>query len=75
MRRLLTAKEVAEFLAVKPVTVYAWAKQRKIPHVVLSIGNGPERAKECIRFKQRDIEEMVEKQTRPSNGFSKWDKR
>lgn len=75
MRRLLTAKEVAEFLGVKPVTVYAWCKQRQLPHVVLSIGKGPKRAKECIRFKQGDIEGWVEAHTRVSNGFSKWDRR
>ena len=72
MRRLWTAKETAEFLGVKPVTVYAWAKQRKIPHVVLSIGK---EGKECIRFRQRALEEWAEAHERPSNGFSKWDKR
>ena len=75
MRPLLTAKEAAEFLGVRPGTIYAWCKQRKIPHVVLSIGKGPKRAKECIRFKQGAIEEWVEAHTRTSNGFSKWDLR
>ena len=72
MRPLLTAKEVGVLLNVKAVTVYAWAKQRKIPHVVLSIGD---KGKECIRFRQRALEEWAEAHERPSNGWSKWDKR
>ena len=29
--RLLTVKEAADFLAVKPRTIYAWVQQRRIP--------------------------------------------
>jgi predicted DNA-binding transcriptional regulator AlpA len=39
--RLLTAKEVADMISVKPKTLYQWAELRQMPHIKL---NG------CLRF-------------------------
>ena len=72
---LLTAKQVAEQCGVKPGTIYKWAKERKIPHVVLSIGNGKERQKECIRFRQSVVDDWIKERERPATGFTKWDLR
>ena len=44
---LLTIKELAEQLRIKPSTLYAWASQRKIPCV---------RIHGLIRFRPEDIE-------------------
>jgi len=70
-RQLLTPAQVAELLQVKTGTVYAWAKQRRLPAVVLSIG----KKKECIRFRRSSIEDWIEAHEREVNGFTKWDRR
>ncbi len=57
MDKLMTAADVAEFLAVKPGTVYAWVKSRKIPHIPISKG----KRKNCIRFRQTEIERWLKK--------------
>ena len=44
---LLTTKELAEQLRIKPSTLYAWASQRKIPCV---------RIHGLIRFRSEDID-------------------
>ena len=61
MRRLWTAVEVAEYLAVKPATVYLWAKQQTIPFVRLTRGA----RKQCIRFRPEEIERWVKKKSTP----------
>ncbi len=73
MSQLLTVPEVADLLQVKVSTVYAWAKQRLLPAVVLSIG----KRKETIRFRRSSIEKWIEEHERQANGntFTKWDKR
>jgi len=47
---LLTVEEVADFLRVKPSTVYEWAKQGKIP--ASKVGR-------LWRFSKQDIEAWV----------------
>ena len=42
MSRLLTVNEVADELAVSPVTIQRWAKKGAIPHVRLPGRNGVE---------------------------------
>jgi excisionase family DNA binding protein len=72
-KELLTAKQVASLLGIKPVTVYAWVKQRRLPHVVISIGS---KGREYVRFEPAVIDEWVQERTRPvRHGFSKWDRR
>ena len=48
--QLLTAEEVADFLRVKPATVYEWAKSGKIP--ASKVGR-------LWRFQREQIEEWV----------------
>lgn len=55
--QLLTVEEVATMLSVKPATVYAKVKAKKIPHVRLWTG----RRKSLIRFRLGDIEKMIRK--------------
>ena len=57
MNSLWTPKQVAEYLGVKPGTVYSWVKQRAIPHIVLSRGF----RKQCIRFRPEQIEVWIRK--------------
>lgn len=51
--RLLTIDEVAEFLHINPMTVYAWVKDGKIP--AFKIGK-------VWRFKKTEIDEWLKKQ-------------
>ncbi len=60
MSKLWTAAQVADYLAVRRGTVYAWVKQRAIPHIVLSRG----RRKECIRFRPEDLENWLRTRVR-----------
>ena len=64
MRKLLTVYEIAEYLRVKPSTIYQWTHQGYIPHVKL--GN-------LVRFKLSRIDEWLEKKSskgRISNAIS-----
>lgn len=49
--RLLSVKQVAEIINIKPSTIYAWAELGKIPHVKL---NG------TLRFRLEDIQSWIE---------------
>ena len=69
--KLLTVKEVAQYLGVRPVTIYAWVKQRRIPHIPLSIG----KRKECVRFRRESLEAWLRNREREAKGFTKWDLR
>jgi len=60
MTRLWTVKELADYLVVKPATVYQWVKGRTIPHLVLSRGT----RKNCIRFRATDIESWLNQNQR-----------
>ena len=53
---LLTAREVAELLNLKAVTVYAAAADGRLPHVRLWQG----KRKSLLRFRRRDIERMIQ---------------
>lgn len=52
MEEYLTAKQVAKYLQVKPLTVYQWARTNKIPAV--KIGR-------IWRFKRNVIDNFLEK--------------
>ena len=56
MEEYLTAKQVAKYLQVKPLTVYQWARANKIPAV--KIGR-------IWRFKRDVIDNFLEK--KPEN--------
>jgi len=56
MEEYLTAKQVAKYLQVKPLTVYQWARANKIPAV--KIGR-------IWRFKRDVIDSFLEK--KPGN--------
>jgi excisionase family DNA binding protein len=51
--RLLTIDEVAEFLHINPMTVYAWVKDEKIP--AFKIGK-------VWRFRKSEIDNWLRKQ-------------
>ena len=55
MEALLAAKVLAAKLGVKQSTIYQWAQERKIPHVVLNVG----KRKTTIRFRESQIEAML----------------
>ena len=57
MERLLTIKEAAEKLGVKPNTLYLWVSQKRVPH--RKIGR-------LVRFRECDLEEFVEQQRQPA---------
>jgi len=52
MEEYLTAKQIAKYLQVKPLTVYQWARTNKIPAV--KIGR-------IWRFKKEVIDSFLEK--------------
>lgn len=49
-KKLMTVEEVAEYLRVKPTTVYQWAKNGKIPAVKMG---------RLWRFGREEVEEWV----------------
>ena len=53
MGNYLTAKQVAEYLQVKPLTVYQWARTNKIP--AIKIGR-------IWRFNKEVIDDFLKKQ-------------
>ncbi len=53
MEEYLTAKQVAEYLQVKPLTIYQWAREEKIP--AIKIGR-------IWRFKKDVIDAFLEEQ-------------
>ncbi|HNR64858.1 MAG: helix-turn-helix domain-containing protein [Atribacterota bacterium] len=53
MEEYLTAKQVAEYLQVKPLTIYQWAREDKIP--AIKIGR-------IWRFKKEAIDTYLEEQ-------------
>lgn len=58
LESLLTPRQVAEILAVQPVTVYAAAANGKLPYVRLWEG----RRRALIRFRREDIEKLIREQ-------------
>ena len=68
---LLTVKQVSEWLSISQNTVYLWVHERKLPHIVLSIGN----RKECFRFKPSEIKKWIEQRERNGKPINKFDLR
>jgi len=58
MNKLLTVKELAEFIGVAEGTIYHWVSARRVAVVRLS--------KRCIRFSESDVRELVEKLKSPA---------
>jgi len=54
MDKLLTVEEIAEYLKLRPSTIYQWTHQGFIPHIKL--GNR-------VRFRLCQIEKWLEKRT------------
>lgn len=54
MRKLLTIKEVSEATGFSVKTLYAWCKDRKIPHIRIS---------NDLRFDQQIIENWIQNRT------------
>ena len=52
MTRLLTPQEIADYLGVKPSTIYAWTHQGFIPHVKLG---------RLVRFREKTVMEWIDK--------------
>jgi excisionase family DNA binding protein len=48
--RLLTVRELAEYVRVNPFTVYRWVEQNRIPH--LRVGR-------TVRFRLDDIDKFM----------------
>ena len=59
---LLTAKQVARTLNIRPATVYAAAAAGRIPYVRLWKG----RRRALIRFRRIDIDQLVRERLYPS---------
>ncbi len=53
MEEYLTAKQVADYLQVKPLTIYQWAREEKIP--AIKIGR-------IWRFKKEAIDTFLDEQ-------------
>jgi len=51
---LLTAKETAKLLNIRPVTVYAWTKQGILKGIILKQGK-----RRTLRWKLEDIREFL----------------
>jgi len=49
-QRLLTVKELANYLGVNPFSVYRWVEQQRLPH---------RRVDRLIRFDLREVEEFM----------------
>ncbi len=72
MEQLLTVQDVAKLMRIAPQTVYKWVKERRLPHVILSVGP----RKECVRFRPRAIEQwLTERERESKNRPTKWDLR
>ena len=54
MDKLLTPQEIAALLGVAESTIYQWTHQEFIPHIKLG---------RFVRFKQKQVEEWVEKRS------------
>jgi excisionase family DNA binding protein len=53
-KKLLTVKQASEMLSIAPITLYQWARERRIPSV---------RIQGCLRFKLEDMERLIEQGT------------
>lgn len=55
MSRLLTPRELAEMLQVKPSTIYQWVHEGFIPHV--KVGR-------LVRFREGDVSRWIDARTK-----------
>jgi len=55
--RLLTVKQTAELLGIRPGTVYLWLAQRRLPRT--SLGR-------AVRIPERAVEELIAANTAPA---------
>ena len=62
MRRLLTAKQVADRLQISLSTVYLWVDQGVLPCIALSRGT----RKRCLRFDEEALEHWLEERIEKS---------
>ena len=53
MKSWMNVREVAEYLNVKPCTVYAYVNQRRIPHY-----KAP--GSQLLRFRKNEVDEWIE---------------
>jgi len=56
-QRLLNVRQAAEYLGVKPTTLYDWVARRKVPFVKI---NG------ALRFDLPDLERLIESAKQPA---------
>ncbi len=56
MKPLLTVKEAARLLRVKPTTLYTWAYRRRIPS---------QKVGKSLQFRREELEAWLKAQTRP----------
>lgn len=56
-RRLLTVAEVASILRCSKQAVYSWVEFGRVPHVKLG---------RLVRFRPEDVEEFLERNSRPA---------
>ena len=73
--KLMKVKDVAAWMGINEATIYTWAKARRLPHIVISIGPG---GKECLRFRRSVLEEWLrgrEREATNRGGLTKWDLR
>ena len=73
--KLMKVKDVAAWMGINEATVYTWAKSRRLPHIVISIGP---QGKECLRFRRSVLEEWLRGREREAinrGGLTKWDLR
>jgi len=64
MERLLTVDQLAEWLQVKPRTIYQWVHEGYIP--VIKLGS-------LVRFRQLSVAEWIEKRESPGRGNRRLD--
>jgi len=55
-KKLLTTREVAQFLSIDESTVYKWADQGRLCYIDLGKNGG----KRCLRFRWTDLEKLIE---------------
>lgn len=52
---IITTKDVAQILGIKPATLYGWIFRKKVPFPMYKLNE------RCIRFKKADILDYLEK--------------
>ena len=63
MDRLLTVRDLAERLRVTPTCVYRWLAEERLPAVRFS--------RRCVRFRENDVEKVINELTTESGTSTK----